>query len=136
MMTKELPVFFRFGKKEALHVAYQDEIQKFIGIQLAPRIASLNARLKTSSRPYRINNSLGVLFARYGRYKEAGLQFTEGLSLSPEFKPILINMGNLQFIQKQYNLSLNYYKKAAEIDKDDAKVFINYNRNWQISISF
>ena len=56
-----------FPEKNALHLAYQDEIQKFIGIQLAPRIASLNARLKTSSRPYRINNSLGVLFAIYRR---------------------------------------------------------------------
>ena len=128
--TYESVAFFedakpRFPDEKELTDAIAGEHAKFVALQLEPKIRALESRLETDSHPYRIKNKIGILYARYGLYKRAGEAFSAALEISPDYKPALVNMGNLHVLRQAYDLAVEYYQQAAEAEKEDPAVLIS-----------
>jgi tetratricopeptide (TPR) repeat protein len=63
-------------------------------------------------------NKLGVLYARYGKIKEAKAEF-EKILAKEEYLPALIDMGNIYFLEQNYFIALDYYERAYEMDESN-----------------
>ncbi len=60
----------------------------------------------------------------FQRPKEA-LEFAEeGVAFNPKSSKLLLNLGQLYFIQKNYSTSIKYLEKAKALSKDEAEKFI------------
>lgn len=110
---------------EGVARAFQREASNLVGFQLAPKIASLEARLQNNPRPFLIHNAIGVLYARYGQLEQARQAFTESLELNPEYVPSLLNLGNLYLLEGEYQKSVEVYQNIINIDGTEAKALIS-----------
>jgi len=59
-------------------------------------------------------NQLGIASAEYGRYATAERAFNTALSLDRNYLSPLINLGNVYYMQKQYQSALRNYHRAEE----------------------
>jgi tetratricopeptide (TPR) repeat protein len=75
---------------------------------------NINARLQ-----------IAILYARYGLYEEAEIAFEALEELAPENSAVITNRGNLFFLQKEYNRSIDYYSRATRLDSEDGGIWIN-----------
>ena len=128
--TYESVAFFEdaepsFPNETELTEAIAGEQAKFVALQLEPKIRALESRLETDSHPHRIRNKLGILYARYGLYERAGEAFSAALELSPDYKPALVNMGNLHLLKESYELAVEYFQQAAAAGQEDPAVLIS-----------
>ncbi|MFA6507952.1 MAG: tetratricopeptide repeat protein [Treponemataceae bacterium] len=61
----------------------------------------------------KLNNALGVLYARYGRLSDAKKEFEKAAKLGSA--SALCNLGNIAFIQKDYRAASEYFEKTIAI---------------------
>ncbi|MCK4515596.1 MAG: hypothetical protein KAU31_10080, partial [Spirochaetaceae bacterium] len=59
-------------------------------------------------------NVLGIVSAEYGRYASAERAFNTALSLDRNYLSPLINLGNVYFLQNQFQSALRNYHRAEE----------------------
>jgi tetratricopeptide (TPR) repeat protein len=127
--TYEAVAFFedtgiRFPDEETLSDAFTAETERFVTVQLAPQVAALGARLSTDSRPYRIFNKLGILYAQFSQYSDAEGEFLKAIELADGYKPALLNLGNLYILRKEYERALEYFSRAEKENREDPSVLI------------
>lgn len=67
-----------------------------------------------SSGRKRDYNQLGIASAEYGRFATAERAFNTALSLDRNYLSPLINLGNVYFMQEQYQSALRNYHRAEE----------------------
>lgn len=72
---------------------------------------ALLAQESNSKRDY---NNLGIVAAEYNRYAAAERAFNTALSLDRNYLLPLINLGNVYFLQGQYQSALRNYHRAEE----------------------
>ena len=60
-------------------------------------------------------NKLGIMYARFERYKEAEDTFGKALKLDPKYASALVNQGNVEYLRGQYQKSVDTYKEAIAI---------------------
>lgn len=81
-------------------------------------------------------NKLGILFASLNRVKEAEDAFSRALKLDPKFLSANVNLGNLQFLRKDYPKAVSIYKNAlaqplaASSPKTSLTLLINLARSY------
>jgi len=81
-------------------------------------------------------NRLGILSASLNRMKEAEDAFSRSLKLDPKFLPANVNLGNLQFLRKEYSKAVSTYKSAlaqssgASSPKTSLTLLINLARTY------
>jgi Tfp pilus assembly protein PilF len=75
---------------------------------------NINARLQ-----------IAILYARYGLYEDAEIAFEALEELAPENSAVITNRGNLFYLQKEYNRSIDYYSQATRLDSEDGGIWIN-----------
>ena len=68
---------------------------------------------------------IAILYARFGLYQDAEIEFEALQELAPENSAVKSNQGNLFFLQKEYTKSIYYYKQAARLDSKDGGIWIN-----------
>ncbi len=72
-------------------------------------------------------NALGILFGRYGLLDEAWKQFSKAAKTNYPFA--WNNLGNIAFLQKDYELAISYYEWALNLNKDDPVALLGIARS-------
>ncbi len=72
--------------------------------------------------PYRINK-LGILYAKYGKIDDAAEQFQKAID-EREYVPALINLGNVYYLQENWQKALIFYQRAAAEDPDNDQAIL------------
>jgi tetratricopeptide (TPR) repeat protein len=104
-----------------------EELDSFVGQEIAPREQVLRDRMVSRPEDPRIFNSLGVLYARYGKYAEAEVQFELAVE-NDDFVPSMINLGNLNFIASDFQKAQRQYQRVLELDQDNSKALLGLSR--------
>lgn len=106
----------RLPDGEATFKAYTAELNRFLGIDLKPRIADLQQELKTDRTNVRLLNKLGVLYARYGMLTDARVQFEAAMRAggSAASTSVLVNLGNVSYLSGKFDDAVSYYNRALE----------------------
>jgi tetratricopeptide (TPR) repeat protein/DNA-binding beta-propeller fold protein YncE len=68
---------------------------------------------------------IAILYARYGLYEDAEIEFEALNELAPDNSAVKTNQGNLYFLQKEYNKAIDIYSQATELDNEDGGIWIN-----------
>lgn len=117
------PVAITLPTKNAVVESFLEQVNQFLKMELYPRVAKLEEELKKSDNP-RLRNTLGILYAKYGKYDEAEEQFLATLA-KEEYLPALVNMGNISFLHKAYEEAKVYYERAHKKSPDNAVILLN-----------
>jgi len=81
-------------------------------------------------------NRLGILAASLDRMKDAEDAFARALKLDAKFLPAVVNLGNLQFLRKEYSKAASTYKGAlaqsttVSLPKTSLTLLINLARTY------
>ena len=94
---------------------YEEELALLFRREVEPQIEELKAKISAAPADLKLRNSLGVLYARYGRYDQA-LKVLADIQQRGEYVPAYINMGNI------YYLKQNYPRARAEFEKALARL--------------
>lgn len=101
----------------------ETEVAAFRDGEVAPQVAALQKQLDPKTGNPRIQNKIGILYARYGFYSKAEAEF-QNLTSSEKtaFLPALVNLGNIYFLREDYAGALKLYSQAAKKDPADVTV--------------
>ena len=94
--------------RESLETALAD----FARAELFTPVAGLRESLQTARDPRRIHCRIGALYAGFGQYEEAAVEFEATLGEGP-YWPALVNLGTIAFARGDYAAALDYYERAA-----------------------
>lgn len=81
-------------------------------------------------------NKLGILSASLNRMRDAEEAFSRALKIDSKFLPAVINLGNLQFLRKEYTKAASIYRSAlaqstaAAMPKTSLALLINLARTY------
>ena len=101
---------------------FSGTLNRFVEREIAGKVDRLQEKIRTAGNKTRTQNSLGVLYARYGIMDRAKEQFTA--SARNQYAPAMINMGNILFLEKAYNEALDYYESALDINSRSAAAMV------------
>jgi len=100
--------------RAAVARAFRGELDRFVNREIAAREGELKARMRSQPEDVRARNSLGVLYARYGRYEAAEEQFRAAARLKGDYVPALVNLGNLAYLREEYAAARRSYRRVLE----------------------
>ena len=83
-----------------------------------------NCELDLGENP-NLLNLMGACHTKLGEYEDAITSLMNTLSIDPNNKYALLNIATIKFLQKSYQLSFNYYAKAAEQSDIEPKYLAN-----------
>ncbi len=106
--------------------AFQMQVERFVEQEISLQAARLQEEID-SRGSVRAINKLGILYAKYGLDEKAIEQFEEILE-SQEYVPVLLNSGNIYFLQGDYETAWEYYKRAEAITPDNRYVLLGIAR--------
>jgi len=101
---------------ERLLVSYKNELDTFVKREIEEQVVDLNVQISRSNNSERYINRLGVLYARYGLYNEAEVEFNR---ISADYVPAMTNLGNINFQQSDFISALSWYGKALDNDPEN-----------------
>lgn len=76
----------------------------------------------------RQRNRLGILYARYGIYEEALVEFEAAFEAG--YRRAIVNIGNIAFLLGEYEAALSWFERAVEDDPDDPTALIGIARTY------
>ncbi len=124
---------------EKVEATYNDVLETFIEREINPRVEALRAKIVSSGNNPNYINRLGVLYARFGLFAKAKQEF-ERMLMQQENISALINLGNLYFIEKDFDSAQTYYQRAYAVNEQSTKALLsmakvnfeleNYNEVW------
>ncbi len=116
-----------FPELKEIQTFFNRDIKRVINLQVENKSKNLKERIKKSGS-YKLINKLGILYARYGLYKEAESQFLKILK-KPTYRYVgLINIGNIRYKQGDLKGAIEYYNRARVEAADNIKLIINIAR--------
>ncbi len=107
--------------------AFKNSISRYVDKEIYPQVAQIQKKLQQSNQKYRYENKLGVLYARYGLYDRAGDTFKK-IVQTKEYKPSLINLGNILFIKADFEGSAGYYQRVLNRDPSNKAALLGVSR--------
>jgi len=110
---------------DMVHKIYYRDINLLINKQLRASVIRVKRRIKKNPRNYKLYNKLGVIYARFGKYKKASFYFKKALTIKKNYFSPYNNLGNIYMIQKRYRIALQYLKKAQKIRPGSSRLHIN-----------
>ena len=121
------PLDINIPSTTAVVPKYTDVLRSFVQREIAPQVAELEERIEASNGNPRLVNRLGTVYARYGLYEQAQEQFLRAVA-EREYRPALINLGNLAYLRDELDEALSFYNRAYESRDDDPLVLISLAR--------
>ena len=106
---------------------YKTVIDKFINREVGPRADAIKEEMRRNRNNPRYNNKLGVLYAQFGLYDKAAVEFKTVLR-SRDYVPALVNLGNIYYLKDEMSESLDYYKRALFMDSGNTKALLGVAR--------
>jgi hypothetical protein len=106
--------------------AFSDDLVAFVQGEMGDQERQLQAslsRASTQTGKEKAQNSLAVLHSRFGMYDQSMREFQSILS-KDEYLPALINVGNIYFMQANYDKALDFYNRAFKKAPKNATVLL------------
>jgi tetratricopeptide (TPR) repeat protein len=94
-------------------------LESFVEGELSGEVSELQLRISEGNDSARLRNKFGVLYARYGKFAEAEIQFRKALDLKRDYASPMVNLGNIYFLRRLAEESLAWYERAAKVDPDN-----------------
>ena len=107
--------------------SFRKDLNAAIRQEVKNKADDLKERIAKSGS-YQLINKLGILYARYGLYDDAELQFKKLLKKSHYRDTGLINIGNIRYKKGDFKGALEYYNEASKNKPDDSKLLLNIAR--------
>ncbi len=87
-------------------------------------VSSLEAQIPDNSlrKQRQLNNKLGILHARFGEFHKAESLFRNLIQENPSYLSPYMNLGNLFYSQKEFEIALDIYEEAKEIKPESLMV--------------
>jgi tetratricopeptide (TPR) repeat protein len=112
----------------AIAAGYRGEMSRFIDQEIARRAEPLRKEIADRKSDPRPVNSLGVVYAEYGRIDLATPQF-EAASAMNDYLPALINLAGVRFISRDYATALSLYRRAKDRATSNPSVLLGLARS-------
>ena len=107
--------------------AFEKSITSYVDREIYPQAAQIQTQMQQSNNNSRYKNRLAVLYARYGLYDRASETFKE-IVQKTEYKPALINMGNIFFIKADFESASEYYQRVLNVDTNNKAALLGVSR--------
>jgi tetratricopeptide (TPR) repeat protein len=124
------PVRFTGGEKEialppqdVFLAIFEKEVSRFVEREISPQVALLEKQIRDSNGDPRYVNRLGVLYARYGIGDKAQREFMRVLT-ERQYFPAIVNLGNLYYLEGEWQSALDFYQKAAALEPENPAVLL------------
>ena len=106
----------RLPDSESAIKAYQSEMNRFLGVDLKPRVNDLLAALRSDRSNVKLMNKLGVLYARYGMLTDARIEFEAAVRAAGKSPStaVLVNLGNISYLNGSFADAVSFYNQALE----------------------
>ncbi len=125
------------GDAEGVVLPDTKDVQKVFTADLASlvqreienKLQDLRDRIAASNNNSKLINALGILYAQYGLLDEAEEQF-KAILKKTVYPMAMVNLGNIRFIRKDFEKSMEYYSEALKIYPDSPKVMLNLARTY------
>lgn len=111
-----------FPEKKSILASYNENLQYFINREILPKVSYFEDKISGGSDSARLRNRFGVLYARYGQYKDATVQFNRSIRMDSSYISPLINLGNINFLNENSDGALSWYQKAERLEPLNSKV--------------
>jgi len=112
---------------QALIKIFSSDMSSFIEKELIPEETRLKRIIASSNSPAKAINSLGALYARWGLYDKAEAEFSRAVE-TESYLPALINLGNLRFIQSDFEGALTIFEQAEELAPSRTSIVLALSR--------
>lgn len=112
----------------ALADRYRDVQIKFLDREMAEQLAKLTKQVADTKEDPKAVNSLGVLYAKYGRYAEAKVQFKKASAKAKTYLSPLLNLGMIALVEKDFAISSDYYEQARKLEPKNTQALLGYAR--------
>jgi tetratricopeptide (TPR) repeat protein len=96
--------------EEQVRTAFESVVSLIGSREVVPRADRMRASFDPGGGSGRQRNALGILYARYGMYREALAEFQAAAALGE--KRAEINIGNVAFLTGDYKTAALWYEKA------------------------
>jgi hypothetical protein len=106
-------------------VAFDGALDRFVARQIQPAIQSLGAGLAKETPAVR-ENELGVLYARYGMFKESWKELSSSAQAGNQVA--WTNLANVAYLRKDYKLALQYYQWSYSQNNADDNALLGMAR--------
>ncbi|HUW71022.1 MAG TPA: tetratricopeptide repeat protein [bacterium] len=103
--------------------AFRVELAKVVNAQLNVRIDGLGPLPSKGPGFAKASNDRGVLYAKYGMYTEAERDLKA--AAREQYTPAIINLGNVAFMQSDYQTAYGYYTQAAKTNPDNPRLLVS-----------
>jgi tetratricopeptide (TPR) repeat protein len=112
----------------ALVERYKDVQIRFLDREMAEQLARLTKQVADTREDPKALNSLGVLYAKYGRYDEAKVQFKKASSKSKAYLSPVLNLGMIALVEQDFAASSDYYEQARKLEPKNTQALLGYAR--------
>lgn len=109
--------------KNKIGLAFENELSKYVDLELNRKLEPINAALKDSPSPKNFNRR-GVVLAKFGKLADAERDFKTAVSKS-DFGPALVNLGNVSVLKLDYQTAYAYYEKATLLMPSNPRLFVS-----------
>jgi tetratricopeptide (TPR) repeat protein len=117
----------RKPSEEQVRAAFDNAVSLVVAKEVLPRAERMRASFDSGGGSGRQRNSLGVLFARYGMYAEALVEFQASAKLG--YEKASVNIGNVAFLMADYKTAAAWFEKAANDTPSDVSAIIGLARS-------
>ncbi len=108
--------------------AFNNIVSLVVEREVSPKAERMRDAFGPNGGTGRQRNALGVLYARYGVYREALKEFQA--ASRADYKMAHINIGNIAFLIGDYDTALSWYLKVSEEYPGNPAAIINLARTY------
>jgi len=102
-------------------------LDRLIKREVEPKITELKARISASPNELKLQNSLGVLYARYGMLDQA-LRVFNNILQKEDYTPAYINRGNIYYLNRDYTRARESYREALAKLPDHPRLLLTLTK--------
>jgi tetratricopeptide (TPR) repeat protein len=111
--------------EEAVNLAFENVLGRFVTAEVSPKAKRLLSGMQGEGTG-RQRNNLGILYAQYGLYEEAKVEFEK--AVAKDYDPAVINYANVCFLLKDYENAAAYFERALTMQPDSKAAIIGLAR--------
>jgi hypothetical protein len=108
--------------------AFTASLKQYVDQELKVRVPQVQKDIASHKDDPRPINTLGVLYAQFGRTDLAGAQFLAASKMG-DYLPAIINLANLRFISHDFKNALALYQKASTADPKNSYALLGIARS-------
>ena len=118
-----------FPSTEAILASYRENMDVFVKREVQEKADYYFGKIRERGDSAQIRNRIGILYARYGMYEEAERQFLIAADRDKEYVAPMINLGNIFYLNRDYEEALSWYEMAEREDPEDSVVLAGLARS-------